>query len=151
MRFLFPPRQHAPARPDDSASPDDQLLAAEPVLRSRQRPRLNHKALVFAATLLAGSAAMVAWSMNRLPWSDGGSAPMRSSGERVELPPQGFQASASAATAALLPDTLPPLPPPLNDPVTRADPAPILHENERGSPIALFRVSFCDEGSLGPP
>ena len=113
MRFLFPPRQHAPARPDDSASPDDQLLAAEPVLRSRQRPRLNHKALVFAATLLAGSAAMVAWSMNRLPWSDGGSAPMRSSGERVELPPQGFQASASAATAALLPDTLPPLPPPL--------------------------------------
>ena len=113
MRFLFPPRQHAPARPDDSASPDDQLLAPEPVLRSRQRPRLNHKALVFAATLLAGSAAMVAWSMNRLPWSDGGSAPMRSAGERVELPPQGFHASASAATAALLPDTLPPLPPPL--------------------------------------
>jgi len=111
MAFTFRLGQPPAATPEPPSAADEALLATEPVLRSRQRPRLNRKALVFAATLLAGSAAMVAWSMSRLPWSDGPSSPARSSGERVELPQQSFQASASAPAAALLPDTLPPLPP----------------------------------------
>ncbi|NLX16836.1 MAG: hypothetical protein GXY45_07680, partial [Ramlibacter sp.] len=109
MAFTFRLGQPPAATPEPPSAADEALLATEPVLRSRQRPRLNRKALVFAATLLAGSAAMVAWSMSRLPWSDGPSSPARSSGERVELPQQSFQASASAPAAALLPDTLPPL------------------------------------------